>query len=235
MTSGKANGRPAGSAPIGASTLHAEGACDSNAPTARIGRSAMTSDKPPRAWQRMLSGRRLDILNPSPLDVEIEDIALGLSRVARWNGQTVGDHAFTVAQHSILVLELLEMSERDAPRGLKLATLLHDASEYVTSDLITPFKAALGPGYRGVENGVGRAVNLRFGLPADLPEIWTAAIKRADKTAAYLEAVEVAGFSPAEARKVLAYRRRAPDLRLSGWPAEQARAAYLERFRQLSA
>lgn len=196
--------------------------------------SSTSPDKPPRAWQRMLSGRRLDILDPSPLDVEIEDVALGLSRVARWNGQTVGDHAFTVAQHSILVLDLLEAANRDAPRKLRLATLLHDASEYVTSDLITPFKAALGPGYKGVEHGVGRAVNLRFGLPGDLPDAWAAEIKRADKTAAFLEAVEVAGFAPAEARKVLAYRRRAPDMRLEAWPAERARSAYLERFRALT-
>jgi len=57
----------------------------------------------PRAWQRMLSGRRLDLLNPSPLDIEIEDIAHGLARVARWNGQTTGDHAFSVAEHCLLV------------------------------------------------------------------------------------------------------------------------------------
>ncbi|MFN4087478.1 MAG: hydrolase [Alphaproteobacteria bacterium] len=191
------------------------------------------TDKPPRAWQRMLSGRRLDILDPSPLDVEIEDIALGLSRVARWNGQTVGAHAFTVAQHSVLVLDLLLAAERAAPRPLRLAALLHDASEYVTSDLITPFKAALGPGYRGVEDAVGRAVNLRFGLPGQLPPDWSAAIKRADKTAAYIEAVELAGFSPSEARRVLAYRRRAPDMRLAALPAEGARALYLDRFREL--
>src|SRR3546814_16306638 len=118
----------------------------------------MTSDKPPRAWQRMLSGRRLDILDPSPLDVEIEDVALGLSRVARWNGQTVGDHAFTVAQHSVLVLDLLDAANREAPRELRLAAMLHDASEYVTSALITTFKAAPGPGYRGVENGARKSV-----------------------------------------------------------------------------
>ena len=54
----------------------------------------------------MLSGRRLDLLDPSPFDIEIEDIAHGLSRVSRWNGQTLGEHSFSVAQHSVLVLDI---------------------------------------------------------------------------------------------------------------------------------
>ena len=72
------------------------------------------ADKAPRAWQRMLSGRRLDLLDPSPLDVEIEDIAHGLSRVARWNGQTSGDWAFSVAQHSLVVEEIFRRLRPDA-------------------------------------------------------------------------------------------------------------------------
>ena len=181
----------------------------------------------------MLSGRRLDLLDPSPLDVEIEDVALGLSRVARWNGQTLGDHAFSVAQHSVLVLDLLEERRASAPRPLLLAALLHDASEYVTSDLITPFKAALGPDYRAVEQRVQRAVNLRFGLPGELPAEWRRVIKTADRVAAFVEAVELAGFTEPEARRVLGFRARRPEIRLEAWPAEVARRSFLERFAEL--
>lgn len=188
---------------------------------------------PPRAWQRMLSGRRLDLLDPSPLDVEVEDVALGLSRVARWNGQTLGDHAFSVAQHSVLVLDLLEERRASAPRPLLLAALLHDASEYVTSDLITPFKAALGPDYRAVEQRVQRAVNLRFGLPGELPAKWRRIIKATDRVAAFVEAVELAGFTEPEARRVLGFRARRPEIRLEAWPAEAARRFFLARFAEL--
>ena len=192
------------------------------------------STPPARAWQRMLSGRRLDLLDPSPLDIEIADIALGLSRVARWNGQTTGDHGFSVAQHSLLVVDLVVEANRRLPRQARLAALLHDAPEYVTSDLITPFKAAIGDRYKGIEHRVAEAVHLRFGLPARLPPEWEAAIKRADGTAAYIEAVQLAGFSPPEARRVLGYRRSAPEIELSPWPVEEARCAFMERFRKLS-
>lgn len=191
------------------------------------------SSFPPRAWQRMLSGRRLDLLDPSALDVEIEDVALGLSRVARWNGQTLGEHAFSVAQHSVLVLDILHQRRPAAPRPLRLAALLHDASEYVTSDLITPFKSALGSEYKEVEKRVQRAVNQRFGLPAETPAEWMRIIKAADRAAAFLEAVELAGFSEAEARRVLGFRAARPKLDLAAWPAEEARRAFLRRFEAL--
>src|ERR1700736_1048194 len=84
-----------------------------------------------RAWQRMLSGRRLDLLDPSPLDVEIEDIAHGLARVARWNGQTKGSHAFSVAQHSVLVERITAELNPRLARTARLMALLHDAPEYV--------------------------------------------------------------------------------------------------------
>ena len=185
---------------------------------------------PRRAWQRMLSGRRLDLLDPSPLDVEIEDVALGLSRVARWNGQTVGAHGFSVAQHSLLVAELVARTEPAAGRPLLLAALLHDASEFVTADLITPFKAVIGDDYRRVEKRVQQAVHRRFGLPADLPAEWARIVKRADKDAAFLEAVQLAGFTVAEARRALGYRRRPPERPLTPAPPEAARTAFLERF-----
>lgn len=196
----------------------------------------MTSQDAPRAWQRMLSGRRLDLLDPSPLDIEIEDVALGLSRVARWNGQTLGAHGYSVAQHALLVLDLVR-TEQACTRALELAALLHDASEYVTSDLITPFKAAIGPAYKDVERRVEQAVRLRFGLPADLPEEWRSAIKRADHLSAFLEATRLAGFTIEEARRVLKFRRKPPAicerLDLEPWPPETARVRFLERFHRL--
>ncbi|BBK35327.1 hydrolase [Allostella sp. ATCC 35155] len=191
--------------------------------------------KPPagRAWQRMLSGRRLDLLDPSPLDVEIEDIALGLSRVARWNGQTTGAHGLSVAQHSLLVLDILEATVSRPSRELRRAALLHDASEFVTADLITPFKRVIGDSYKAVEVRVQEAAHLRFGLPARLPQDWTLAIKRADGDAAFLEAVALAGFTEAEARRVFRYRRTRRAGELVPWPAEEARCRFLDRFEQL--
>ena len=189
---------------------------------------------PPRAWQRMLSGRRLDLLDPSPLDVEIEDIALGLSRVARWNGQTTGRHGFSVAQHSLLVVDLVAAGRPPASDRMLLAALLHDAGEYVTSDLITPFKAAVGPAYKDVERRLERAVYLRFGLPAELPANWRRRIKRADKVAAFVEATALAGFTVAEARRVLGFRGHAPAIDLVPQPPEAVRASFLRRFRLLS-
>lgn len=186
-----------------------------------------------RAWQRMLSGRRLDLLDPSPLDVEIEDIALGLSRVARWNGQTTGAHGLSVAQHSLLVLDILEATVSRPSREFRRAALLHDASEFVTADLITPFKRVIGDAYKAVEARVQEAVHLRFGLPARLPQDWTGAIKRADGDAAFLEAVAVAGFTEAEARRVFRFRRARREGGLVPWPAEDARRRFLDRFEQL--
>ncbi|BBK30339.1 hypothetical protein STHU_09730 [Allostella humosa] len=182
----------------------------------------------------MLSGRRLDLLDPSPLDIEIEDIALGLSRVARWNGQTAGEHGLSVAQHSLLVLEIVERAVDRPAAGLRLAALLHDASEFVTADLITPFKRVIGDAYKAVEIRVQEAVHLRFGLPARLPADWTRAIKRADVDAAFFEAVELAGFTEAEARRIFSFRRTRRDGTLTPWAAEDARGRFLEQFRALA-
>lgn len=156
---------------------------------------------PLRAWQRMLSGRRLDLLDPSPLDIEVSDIAHGLARVARWNGQTTGDHAFSVAQHSLLVEEIFCAVLPTAAPMQRLAALLHDAAEYVIGDMISPFKAVVGGDYREVENRLQRAIRLRFGLPAEPSAALTSAIKRADQVAAYFEATVLAGFSMAEAAR----------------------------------
>ena len=154
---------------------------------------------PPRAWQRMLSGRRLDLLDPTPMDIEIVDIAHGLAFVARWNGQTRGDFAYSVAEHSLLVEDICTRLKPDwAPRW-RLAALLHDAPEYVIGDMISQVKAAVGPGYRALDDRLSAAIHLRFGLPAVLPGPVKTVIKRADKLSAWLEATQLAGFSTPEA------------------------------------
>lgn len=189
---------------------------------------------PPRAWQRMLSGRRLNLLDPSPLDIEIADIAHGLARVARWNGQTAGDHAFSVAQHSLLVERIFCLRYPGAAAPERLATLLHDAPEYVIGDMISPFKAVLDGAYRSVERRLLAAVHLRFGLPAQLPESTLTRMKRADGVAAYYEAVQLAGFGEGEAIRFFGRPGRIDfesiaDL-LQPWPAKAAESRYLASF-----
>ncbi len=194
----------------------------------------------PRAWQRMLSGRRLDLLNPSPLDIEVEDIAHGLARVARWNGQTKGDHAFSVAQHCVLVEELAVHCEPGLGREARLAALLHDAPEYVVGDMISPFKAALGLDYKSFENRLLSAIHIRFGLPAQMPQKLEAFIKKCDHLAAYLEATQLAGFAVEEAQRFFGRPRGLtgePALRffrLKPLAPVDAAALYLRTFRTLS-
>jgi uncharacterized protein len=193
----------------------------------------------PRAWQRMLSGRRLDLLDPSPLDIEIEDIAHGLARVARWNGQTDGKHAFSVAEHSLLVEKIASELDPKLIRKFRLAALIHDAPEYVIGDLISPFKAALSLDYRAFEAKLLTAIHLRFGLPTELPDRVTKLIKRADKIAAYYEATGLAGFSRAEARRFFGQPRGLSSAlvnrlsRLSPLPASVLEAEFLKRFKEL--
>lgn len=155
--------------------------------------------KQPRAWQRMLSGRRLDLLDPTPMDIEISDIAHGLAFVARWNGQTKGDFAYSVAEHALLVTDIFIRQNPKTPVKWHLAALLHDAPEYVIGDMISPVKAAVGPGYGALDERLTAAIHLRFGLPAQLPALVKRQIKKADKLSAWLEAVQIAGFSRPEA------------------------------------
>ena len=186
----------------------------------------------------MLSGRRLDLLDPSPLDVEIEDIAHGLARVARWNGQTRGAHIFSVAQHTLLVEAIARRHPPQLDRTLRLAILLHDAPEYVIGDMITPFKAVIGESYKAVEQRLLGAIHLRFGLPPSLPAAAVKRIKQADREAAYLEATLLAGFDPAEARRFFGEPSALPQATirdyLTPWPADTAAQRYLERFGMLA-
>jgi 5'-deoxynucleotidase YfbR-like HD superfamily hydrolase len=185
----------------------------------------------------MLSGRRLDLLDPSPLDIEIEDIAHGLARVARWNGQSHGTHIYSVAQHCLLVEALARAKVPRLDHSRRLAVLLHDAPEYVIGDMISPFKAVIGDAYKAVERRILTAIHLRFGLPANwAPEV-EELIKFSDRQAAYLEATRLAGFEAAEARRFFG---RPPVFSaalerdyLKPWPAETAQARYLERFNKL--
>ncbi len=189
--------------------------------------------KQPRAWQRMLSGRRLDLLDPTPVDVEIEDIAHGLAFVARWNGQTRGDWPYSVAEHSLLVEEIYRLQGGYEQRWC-LAALLHDAPEYVIGDMISPVKAAVGPGYAELDARLTAAVHIRFGLPAVLPVAVKKAIKAADKVSAWLEAVQIAGFREDEADRF--FGRPAPgllglEIRLR--PPAEVRTAYVLRHAAL--
>jgi 5'-deoxynucleotidase YfbR-like HD superfamily hydrolase len=190
---------------------------------------------PPRAWQRMLSGRRLDLLDPSPLDVEIVDIAHGLARVARWNGQTRGDHAFSVAQHSLLVEAIFSSARPDSRPEERLTALLHDAPEYVIGDMISPFKSVVGGGYRECEERLQRAIHLRFSLPAVTAAGLKEEIKRADQVAAYFEATVLAGFSMAEAARYFGRPRgfAAERLELEPRPVTAAQKSFLKRFEAL--
>jgi 5'-deoxynucleotidase YfbR-like HD superfamily hydrolase len=189
---------------------------------------------PARAWQRMLSGRRLDLLEPSPLDIEIEDIAHGLARVARWNGQTKGAHAFSVAQHCVLVERLVTELEPRLSRPARLMALLHDAPEYVVGDLISPFKAAVGINYKALEERLQMAIHLRFGLAADIPADLKALFKRADHLSAYHEATQLAGFEEKEARRLFGVPPRgAKTPRLIPLSTAEAQAQFLGRFRRL--
>ena len=194
----------------------------------------------PRAWQRMLSGRRLDLLNPSPLDIEVEDIAHGLARVARWNGQTKGDNAFSVAQHCVLVQELAVHCDPGLDVPSRLAALLHDAPEYVVGDMISPFKAALGLDYKAFENRLLAAIHIRFGLPAQGAQKLETFIKKCDHLAAYLEATQLAGFAVDEAErffgkpKGLTGETAQRFFRLKPLAPNDAAALYLRTFRKLA-
>jgi hypothetical protein len=190
------------------------------------------SGAPARAWQRMLSGRRLDLLDPSPLDIEITDIAHGLARVARWNGQTAGDHAFSVAQHSLLVEAIFQLQEPAASAEQQLAALLHDAPEYVIGDMISPFKSVVGGDYKMVEDRLQRAIHLRFSLPPKLDEKTREAVKQADHAAAYFEATILAGFAATEAVRYFGRPHGiSPDqVDLTCRPAKSVQQAFLKRF-----
>ncbi len=188
-----------------------------------------------RAWQRMLSGRRLDLLDPTPMDIEVEDIAHGLAFVARWNGQTRGDWPYSVAEHSLLVEEIFLRGNPGIALRWRLAALLHDAPEYVIGDMISPVKAAVGPGYGALDERLSIAIHVRFGLPAVLPAPIKKAIKAADKISAWLEAVRIAGFREGEADKL--FGKPGPDvvrgLEIRLRPPAEVRADYVARVQAL--
>ncbi|MEM0988846.1 MAG: HD family hydrolase [Pseudomonadota bacterium] len=188
-----------------------------------------------RAWQRMLSGRRLDLLDPSPLDIEIADIAHGLARVARWNGQTTGAHPYSVAEHSLLVEQIFGIYKPRATAKERLVALLHDAAEYVIGDMISPFKAAIGLDYKSFEARLEAAVHLRFGIPAIPDEKIVKLVKRADRACAWFEATQLAGFTETEASRYFPRPRfqGAADIHLDPQPTNRVQKTFLRRFHQL--
>jgi 5'-deoxynucleotidase YfbR-like HD superfamily hydrolase len=188
-----------------------------------------------RAWQRMLSGRRLDLLDPSPMDVELSDIAHGLARVARWNGQTHGAHAFSVAQHSLVVERIFRLQNPDCSATDCQIALLHDAPEYVIGDMISPFKAVVGGGYKTVEHRLEAAIHLRFSLPPHPTAGLKALIKKADAISAYFEATRLAGFSEAEAKKFFGQPRgvTAEQIPMQPMSTAEAQALFCDRFAEI--
>lgn len=191
---------------------------------------------PPRAFQRMLSGRRLDLLDPSPLDIEIEDIAHGLARVARWNGQTAGPHIFSVAQHSLLVEHIAGAIDPGIPARWRLMALLHDAPEYVIGDMISPFKAVIGDNYKAVEERLLAAIHVRFSLPPSTPAALRKLCKDADRAAAFIEATRIAGFALAEAEQFFGRPRIAMkniEHLMQSMESGQAEALFLRRFAEI--
>lgn len=224
----------------GAEPPSSSDACAPRAAEEKRAPRGVDEKRAPRAWQRMLSGRRLDLLNPVPADIDIEDIAHGLARVARWNGQTKGAHAFSVAQHVLLVEEIATALHPEWPDRWRRAALLHDAAEYVIGDLISPFKTAIGLDYKAFEMKLLEAIHVRFGLPARLPDEIVAEIKRADRVAAYYEATRLAGFSTGEALLFFGPRENVNDglkARLEDLvplPASNAQRLFLERFMMLA-
>ena len=222
-------------APAPRKPASSKGSPKGSAPKTRSAKQPASKAEPPRAWQRMLSGRRLDILDPSPVDIEIDDIAHGLARVARWNGQTVGPLPFNVAQHSLVVEAFCGEMKPGWPARWCLAALLHDAPEFVIGDMISPFKAQLGGVYKKIEHRLQQAVHLRFGLPADLPETIEKTIKRGDRACAFFEATQIAGFTHAEARKFFGAPRGVAPIALKTMTAMEAQTAYIKRFETLMA
>ncbi len=189
--------------------------------------------KKPRSWQRMLSGRRLDLLNPSPLDIEIEDIARGISRVARWNGQTSGEYPLSVAQHSVIVAELIKNYNENIEIKWQLAALLHDAAEYIISDMITPLKSFLGEEYIQLEEKIQSAINIRFSLPGEIPKKIYKLIKNCDRQTAFIEAIQLAGFTLKEAKKTLKMPKLIPDYKIIPISANKAEKLFLKKFMEL--
>ena len=193
----------------------------------------VTRKAPARVWQRMLSGRRLDLLDPSPVDIEVDDIAHGLARVARWNGQTLGDHAFSVAQHSVVVESVCALLEPGLRPGERLMALHHDAAEYVIGDMISPFKTVLGDGYKDIENKLTEAIHIRFGLPARLPASLKRLIKRADHICAWYEATQLAGFGKTEADRFFGSPPRTIQLDLTPQSPNLAQKQFIARHETL--
>jgi len=148
----------------------------------------------------------------------------------------MGDYAYSVAEHSLLVEEIFSHQNPDVPAKWQLAALLHDAPEYVIGDMISPVKAAVGPGYGVLDDRLTAAIHLRFGLPAQIPSTVKKRIKRADKLSAWLEAIQIAGFSKDEADKFFGKQDPAlvANLSIKLRPPVEVRQDFTARYQKLS-
>ncbi len=201
--------------------------------------------KPDRAWVRLQSGKRLDLLDPDMAAWEDRDLAIGLSRTYRWGGHSRWDLPLSVAQHSLLVLVLRQQMQPHAPldRDDALRELLHDGHEgFLSFDPISPVKPHLGQEFEDLSNRLQAAIGRRYGLP-----MWKGddhvLHKRADRLAAASEALHVAGWSRRDLVETLGIElvpvMDDPLPRLEGlrpwepWPPRLAAALFLAKLREL--
>jgi len=130
------------------------------------------------------TGRKVSIVAPRPDDLDIRDIAHGLSLLCRFTGQVKS--FYSVAQHSLLVAA-------NVPPEHARTALLHDASEAYLGDLSSPLKRSAGlAGYRELEAQLEAVIAERFGLAFPLP----ADVKRADQMALATEARDLFAHRP---------------------------------------
>ncbi len=156
-----------------------------------------------RAWVRLPSGKRLDLLHPTPFDWDDADLAVGLARTYRWGGHSAWPLPLSVAQHSLLVLAMHRQGARRTDPAAEHRELLHDADEGLLGfDCISVVKPFLGASFRALTADLQRAVALRYGIKAFAPAE-RKAHKRADRVAAASEAVHVVGWTREEVRTTL--------------------------------
>lgn len=176
-------------------------------------------------------------MKPAAREVDIEDIARGLSRLPRWNGQTKGSLAFSVAQHSLLVRFLFAELDPKAEKCWQLAALLHDGPEYALGDLIAPFKKVVGETYHQVEQSLQQAIHRRFSLPKVLPSSVAARVEKADRWSASLEAQVLTSFPKETIAQLSPLSSRpfpgAAHALLEPWPSHVAQGRFLQEFARL--
>lgn len=128
-------------------------------------------------------GKYIDLLDPDPSVIEIEEIAHRLSNICRWLGGT--KYHYSVAQHSSIICDLV-------PKDIAMQALLHDATEAYMGDLVTPLKVHF-PDFAKMEDNLWAAIADKFGLPRELDP----RIRAADKRIGLTEKKYLLGPGPA--------------------------------------